>query len=48
MIVTVGGVLGGVTVTVMLAASVKPPESVTEAVIVCVPTDRLEVENEPP
>jgi uncharacterized membrane protein len=41
---TVGGVFGAVTVTVMEALAVKPPESVTEAVMVCVPTVRLENE----
>ena len=44
MIVTVGAVLD-VIVTVMLSEAVRPPESVTEAVIVCVPADRMAVEN---
>ena len=48
MIVAAGAVFGGAIVMVMLSESVKPPESVTEAVIVCVPTDRLEVETVPP
>ena len=45
MIVTVGGVLGDVIVTVMLSDPLRPPESVTEAVIVWEPTDRPLVEN---
>src|SRR5579862_9892638 len=44
LIETVGGVFGAVTVTVIEALAVKPPESVAEAVMVCVPTARLEVE----
>lgn len=47
-IAIVGEVLGVVIMTLMLFEPVKPPESVTEAVIVCVPTDKLEVENVPP
>ena len=47
-IAIVGEVLGVVIMTLMLFEPVKPPESVTEAVIVCVPTDKLDVENVPP
>lgn len=39
MIITKGGMLKP-TVIVMLSDPVRPPESVTEAVIVCVPTER--------
>jgi hypothetical protein len=46
-IVTVGGVLNPPTVIVILSESGNPPESLTEAVIVCVPTERP-VEKEPP
>ena len=45
-IVTTGAVL--VIVTVMLSVPDRPPESVTVVVIVCLPTDRLEMEKEPP
>ncbi len=38
----------GFTVTVIAAEPCKPPLSVTEAVIVCVPPDRVFVENDPP
>lgn len=52
LIATVGGVLSGimsgVIVTVVLPESVRPPESATDAVIMCVPTDKLEEENVPP
>ena len=46
-IVTVGGVLDVVIVTVMLSDPVRPLESVTVAVIVCTPMDKPE-EKEPP
>ena len=46
-IAAVGEVLGSSIVTVTLSELVRPPESVTEAVIVCVPTERT-VENAPP
>jgi hypothetical protein len=44
---TVGAVFA-TTLTVIWAVPVSPPLSVTEAVIVCVPTERLFVEKEPP
>ena len=42
---TFGEVLSDEIVTVMLSVSVSSPESVAEAVIVCVPTDKPEMVN---
>ena len=46
-IVTVGELLNPPTVTVILSVPIRPPESVTEAVIVWVPMDRPD-EKDPP
>src|SRR3990172_11210926 len=50
-LVICGGVFAGAaafTITVIAAEPCKPPLSVTDAVIVWVPTDRVLVENDPP
>ena len=47
-IVTTGTAPVALTVIVMAALSLNPPESVTDAVIICVPTLSVEIEKLPP